>query len=449
MKQSASQTLVSRRSFLKTALVASASPAILRRGLAQTTGRSSPGPIRREIFIPAPPAQSVLASTFYTRKTGVDLISTHEMMKRSDTIETAYYRYSSDNGRTWQDGEEFPTFGKRPGAKLRRMLRGAAVDPGSGKFLRFYIEALLPTDDPLEGFWRWVVRYSVSEDGGMTWCLDEQIICAGREFNAAHPLPGVTVGRNCAMIGDGACKQIFLADGTLLVPVIISPVGPDGHYHNPGGGYTYSDAAVLRGRWAADGRHMEWELSQLVKGDPNLSTRGMDEPTVAPLADGRLLMVIRGSNDKKPQLPGWRWVAYSSDQGRTWTKPAPWTYTGGESFFSPAASSQLITHSSGRLFWLGNICPKNPTGNRPRYPMIIGEVDLRTGLLDKKSIRVVDDRGPKDSAMLQLASPCSREDRATGEIVVNLTRWSAVPVDAADATHNWTANAYLYHIPVV
>jgi hypothetical protein len=424
-------------------------PATLARGQAKPLGTAAPGPIRRELFIATKLGESVSATTFYTRPTGVDLLSAHEIMRRSDTVEVAHLRYSKDNGRTWEDGEELPTYGVRPGAKLRRMWRGAAVDPFTGRFLRFYIEALLPTDNPLEGFWRWVVRYAVSEDGGMTWYLDEEIICAGKEFNAAHPVPGVNVGHNCVMIGDQACKQIFLADGTLIVPVIVSPVGPDGHYYNPGGGYTYSDAAVLRGHWAVDGRHMEWELSQLVKGDPQRSTRGMDEPTVAPLADGRLLMVIRGSNDKKPSLPGRRWVAYSSDQGRTWTKPEYWTYTSGNFFFSPAASSQLITLTSGRLFWLGNICPKNPTGNRPRYPFVIGEVDRHTGLLDQGSVRVVDDRGPDDSAMLQLSGIAAREDRETGEIVLNLTRWSAVQIDAADATHNWTANAYLYHIPVV
>ena len=47
--------------------------------------------------------------------------------------------------------------------------------------------ATMPTDDPLEGFWQWVVRYSVSEDGGYTWYLDEEIICAGKEYTAAHP----------------------------------------------------------------------------------------------------------------------------------------------------------------------------------------------------------------------------------------------------------------------
>lgn len=415
---------------------------------APTPSATVPGLIRREVFIATKPAESVSATTYYTRPNGLDLISAHEIMRRSDTVEICYLRYSRDNGRTWEDGEELPTFGERPGAKLRRAWRGATVDPVTGRFVRFYIEALLPTDDPLEGFWRWVVKYAVSEDGGITWYLDAQIICAGQEYSAAHPVPTVHVGHNCVMIGDQACKQIFLADGTLLVPVIISPVGPDGHYINPGGGYTYSDAAVLRGRWAADGRHMEWEMSELVKGDPALSTRGMDEPSVATLDDGRLLLLLRGSNDKKPELPGRRWVAYSSDQGRTWTKPQYWTYADGGAFFSPAAASHLIRHSAGRLFWLGHITPHNPTGNRPRYPFVIGEVDRSTGLLLRESVRTVDDRGLHDSAMLQLYGTSVREDRETGEIVLNLTRFSAEPVDAADQTHNWTANAYLYHIPV-
>ena len=435
--------------FVKPTTLAVMKPAIAGSALAQTPGPAALGAIRREVFIATKPGESISATTYYTRPTGLDLISAHEIMKRSDTVEVAHLRYSKDNGRTWEDGEVLPTYGVRPGAKLRRMWRGAAVDPFSGRFFRFYNEALLPTDNPLEGFWRWLVHYAVSEDGGMTWYLDEEVICAGKEFNAAHPVPGVKVDHNCVMIGDQACKQIFLADGTLIVPVIISPVGPDGHYYNPGGGLSYCDAAVLRGRWAADGRHLDWELSELVKCDPALSTRGMGEPTVAPLADGRLLMVLRASNDKKPALPGRKWVAYSSDQGRTWTKPQYWSYTSGDHFFSPAASSQLLTLSSGRIFWLGNICPKNPTGNRPRYPFVIGEVDRRSGLLDQGSVRVVDDRGPKDSAMLQLSGMAAREDRETGEIVLNLTRWSAEPVDAADATHNWTANAYLYHIPVV
>lgn len=282
------------------------------------------GIIRRELFMPSPkPGTAVLANTYYTRPKGSELISMHELMSRSDTTDVAFFRFSKDNGRTWTAGEEIRTEERRPQGKLRRMLRGACVDPHTGRFLRFRIEGVLPTDDPLEGMKQWVVFYSASMDGGLTWYLDEQIIQKGAAFSPTHPMPGVQTGRTCVMIGDAASGPLILDDGTILLPVIITPAGPDGHYYNPGGGYTYTDAAVLHGRWAANGRHLEWELSQLVKADPELSTRGMDEPALAELADGRLLMVLRGSNDKKPALPSRRWVAYSSDRGRTWTKPAP------------------------------------------------------------------------------------------------------------------------------
>src|SRR5665213_3294594 len=107
MKTAMSPVTVSRRSFLKTALLASVAPAVISNGFGQASVRAALGPIRREIFVPSPqPGSSVNATSFYTRKTGVDLLSTHEIIKRSDTVEVAYFRYSSDNGRTWIDGGE-------------------------------------------------------------------------------------------------------------------------------------------------------------------------------------------------------------------------------------------------------------------------------------------------------------------------------------------------------
>ena len=406
----------------------------------------APREIRREVFLPSPRAgTAVLANTYYTRPSGSELISMHELTSRSDTTDVAFFRYSNDNGRTWSPAEEIRTEEKRPHGKLRRMLRGACVDPHTGRFLRFRIQGVLPTDDPLEGMKQWVVYYSASTDGGLTWYLDEQIIHKGAAFSPRHPLPGVVTGKTCFMIGDTASVPLILDDGTLLLPIILTPAGPDGHYHNPGGGLTYTDAAVLHGRWAADGRHLEWELSDVVKADPQLSTRGMDEPTLALLADGRLLMVLRGSNDKKPHLPGRRWVAYSSDRGRTWTTPKPWTYTSGENFFSPSSCSQLLTHSSGRIFWLGNITKENPVGNRPRYPFVIGEVEGRTGLLRKESVRIVDDLRPGDSPDLTMSNFSAREDRSSGDIVLHLSRLFQ---HSKGELRDWTSDAFIYHIPV-
>ena len=43
-------------------------------------------------------------------------------------------------------------------------------------------------------------------------------------------------------------------------------------------------------------------MGEAIKANPARATRGMDEPTLAQLADGRILVVMRGSNDKLPEL---------------------------------------------------------------------------------------------------------------------------------------------------
>lgn len=416
-------------------------------GLAATAAESD---VRREVFIASPRAGvAVLAASYYTRPNGGELLSLHQFMSRSDTVDVAFLRTSRDHGRTWSEATEVPTLEVRSGGKFRRALRGGVADAKTGRFVRFQIEGLLPTDDPLEGMRQWYITYQVSADGGRTWPVNEQVIQRGAEFSPTHPLPGVWVGKNCVMVGDLASVPIELADGTLVLPVIVSPLGPDGSYFNPGGGYTYTDAAVLRGRWRAEAGaegKIDWEMSALVKGDPERSTRGMDEPTVAPLVDGRLLMVLRGSNGGKPALPGRRWAAWSSDAGRTWTKPEPWTYTDGGDFFSPSACSQLVPHSFGRLFWIGNIVPVNPTGNQPRTPLVIGEVDVTSGMLRRETVRVIDERKEGDSPLLALSNFSAREDRETGEIVVNLSR--LFERSPPEPQRDWTADAYLYRVRV-
>ena len=404
------------------------------------------GDVRREVFLASPRAGvAVLAASYYTRPGGGEMISVHQLMSRSDTVDVAVLRTSRDHGRTWSEAVEVPTLEGRAGGKFRRALRGGVADPRTGRFVRFQIEGLLPTDDPLEGMRQWYVTYQVSDDGGHTWPVNEQVIQRGAEFSARHPLPGVWVGKNCVMVGDVASVPLVLADGTVLLPVVITPLGPDGTYFNPGGGYTYTDAAVLRGQWRSDGR-IDWELSARVAGDPARATRGMDEPTVAPLADGRLVMVLRGSNGGKPALPGRRWAAWSGDAGRTWTKPEPWTYADGGEFFSPSSCSQLVTHSSGRLFWIGNIVPANPTGNQPRTPLVIGEVDVRSGRLRRETVRVIDERKAGDSPLLALSNFSAREDRETHEIVVNLSR--LFERSPPEPQRDWTSDAYLYRVSV-
>jgi hypothetical protein len=183
---------------------------------------------------------------------------------------------------------------------------------------------------------------------------------------------------------------------------------------------------------------VEWDLSERLNVSPERSTRGMLEPTVAEMPDGRLLMVLRGSNDVKPRVPGYRWRAASSDGGYTWSAPEPWTYEDGEAFHSPSSCSQLLAHSGGRLFWLGNVCRENPRGNQPRHPLVIGEVEPESLCLIRAGILVVDDRRPGEDERLALSNFMAHEDRETGHILVHVSR--------AFQRGDRTSAAYLYRV---
>ena len=238
-----------------------------------------------------------------------------------------------------------------------------------------------------------------------------------------HHLPGVRKGGNCVMIGDLGQRPLTSSDGVLLIPVQSSPADAEGDYINPGAGFTYTDCLLLMGGW--DGDRLRWTCSQRIIGEPARTTRGLIEPTIAELADDSILMIMRGSNDAAHDLPGHKWMARSDDGGLTWATPAPWTYDDGHAFHSPSACSQLIPHSDGRLFWMGNITPQNPQGNRPRYPIVLGEVDRASGLLLRDSIAVIDDRRDGENELLTLSNFYTREDRETGDLLLHMPRFFA------------------------
>lgn len=389
--------------------------------------------VSREVFLKSPvEGTAVMAAAWYTRAKGGSMLSVETRYSRSDTVDVAYYRTSQDHGRTWSGPTEQRTSERRPEGMLRRHPRTGTVDPTTGKFIEFFVQGVLPTDDPLEGMRRWNIFYRV--DG-----KDRQAIQHGPEFNTEHAFPGVYAGRSMVMLGDVASMPLVLRNGTILLPAVTTPLTPEGKPYNPTGGYTYTDALVLHARWRNGG--LEWNSSEPIKGDPARATRGMDEPTLAQLPDGRIMMVLRGSNDRNPELPAYKWVSYSTDGGFRWTEPRPWTYTNGEPFFAPSACSQLLPHSNGKLYWLGHISAANARGNRPRYPVYLGEVDQKTGLLRRETLLRIDDRQTDDDEILMLYSLCAREDRRDHRICLHMSRLFAFP-------NAWRGDALLYRISV-
>ncbi len=391
----------------------------------------------------------VNARAYYTRSTGNSLKSFHDFQSRSDTADVAFQRFSQDNGRNWSDPVTVVTQRKTVNGAVRSYPRIGYVDPNRDVLVEFSLNGILPNDDPLEGMKHWSLRYSLSHDGGHSSYHEGAVVQTGEQFTAKRPFPGVEIGKNSIMIGDQSCITITLADGNLLQPVQITPLGPNGEYYNPGGGYTYHDAAVLIGEWNDRGT-VDWKLSQRVVGDPNRSTRGMIEPTVAELPDGRVLMVLRGSNHRKPGLPGHKWYSISKDGGETWSTPQPWRYNDGFAFYSPSSCSQLLKHSNGRVYWIGNISARNPNGILPRHPLVIGEVDSSSMRLVRETICTIDKRRDGDSDKLQISNVFAREDRETHDIVVHCSPLNRVSASDADNSSrvNWTAHAWLYRIAV-
>jgi len=388
----------------------------------------------REVFIRSPgPGKLAWGTAYYTRARGVDMKRTRMIQTRSDITDSCDIGFSTDNGRTWSDWKTVEIVTKTPEGMHRRIPAPGFIDLATDRLVTMILEGTLPKDDPLEGMKHYYLSYEVSDDGGKTSAVSGRVMQKGH--TPEHPFECVWVGKNCIMKGS---RPYFRsrAFGHMVFPMQITPLGPDGEYYNPGGGYTWTEAVVLIGKWT-DGMKIDWEISERVAIGPDKSTRGLIEPTVAEMADGRMLMVMRASNDAKPELPACKWCAVSVDGGRNWSKPEEWTYDDGTQFFSPSSISQFVMHSNGHCYWLGNITPTKPRGNSPRYPLVIGRVDPVSLKLIRKSMTVVDDLQPGEDPSLQLSNFYARENRETGEIELHLSRFF---------TQEWFGDALLVRI---
>ena len=134
---------------------------------------------------------------------------------------------------------------------------------------------------------------------------------------------------------------------------------------------------------------------------------------------------------------------------QTWDSAEPWTYDDGQYFFSPSSISHFLYHSSDRLFWFGNISQQNADGNSPRYPLLMGEVNLATGLLQRESLLAIANRKPDQDGRVQYSNFHVHEDRRNGEIVLYLTHYQPSGLPRGGDFHTgFTGSVYRYHIEI-
>ena len=366
-------------------------------------------------------APSPLRGAFYVNKTGLEMMT--------------YGARSADNGRTWVQQAPQPDFTTDLPENYRRSPYPGFVDPENGALLTVMLamdreDVDRAIEEPEETGTDSYIRYRVSLDGGKTFVFDEPVIQKGT-YDFKHPLEGLYLGKNAIFLGDMGCRSIRTKQGHIIVPTQMTILNDEGMLETFGSGWDYYQCLMLIGTWKDDHR-LAWTVSEPIPADPDRTVRGLYEPTLAEMPDGRILCVMRGSNglakDPEYKLPSHKWYCVSTDGGFYWSRPKPWRYSNGKEFFSPSSMSQIIHHSNGRYFWIGNISPANCQGNAPRWPLVAAEIDPQGMMLIEESVITLDTRGDADPEGLQLSNFYAFEDRQSGDIVLPMQRWKPTDV---------------------
>jgi hypothetical protein len=396
--------------------------------------------VERELYVKhTAPGRSRWVNAYYVGA-GLEREEIHTFMAKSDTPEKPKRRRSQDNGRTWSDFEDLP--------ETVTHEQGARIYWGGGA--PFYDVA----HEALVSIWLRQTKTStyfnhcfsrISRDGGRTWSEPKFMRYEdGADFDPENPLDGAFLNNNQAYIGNNIIRH---SNGTLIHAAAAVNVP----YENPTGksfdGRVAADAKNIGstcfiGTWNGETQDYDWLAGKPVWVPLEVSARGLMEPDVVGLEDGRVLLVWRGSDT--PVTEGRKWFSVSEDGGQTLSPVKEWKYEDGTRFYSPSSIHRFIRHSvTGKLYWVGNVCASPPSGNSPRYPLIIGEVDESVPALKRDTVTVIDDRGPEDSDKLQLSNFTIFEDRETHRIELYLTRLGANPADF------WGSDAYKYTLTLV
>ncbi|MFI5356455.1 MAG: sialidase family protein [Opitutales bacterium] len=233
-----------------------------------------------------------------------------------------YLYRSSDRGRAWRRQERIA---------LPWSLTGA-INYGGFSFLRLADGRLALVghryvpDNKGGG----LPIFTHSADDGMTWAPAQLV---GQEVAPDDPW---------YVMND---RLIQTRRGRLLIPAAraVAGSGPEGDLAEAG--CFYSDDAGAT-----------WQLSQLVR--PPGALRGMAEPCVAELAEGRILMLARSGT-------GCLMRSWSDDAGQTWSLPERTTLV------SPCSSLTLKQMPDGRLIVFYNHVPEESPGSLfPRCPLV-------------------------------------------------------------------------------
>jgi len=219
----------------------------------------------------------------------------------------------------------------------------------------------------------------------------------------------------------------------------------DVNEHFPSSPYLLRNMMVIRGVW--NGETYDCFPSRPILISDLKSSRGVDEPTIAKLKSGRIVVVFRGSNVSskawrtriEPGTPAFKWYCWSDDGGKTFTDPVPWHFDDGEVIYSPATCSHFFRDErNGRLYWIGNITDhKVFEGSFPRWPLCIVEVDETYGTAKKDTFTIIDTKREGEPNKVQLSNFDLLQDRETGKLEIRLTKYGQFPGVSQFKAESW------------
>lgn len=326
----------------------------------------------------------------------------------SDGYDDYAVQISTDNGQSWSAPEVRWQSSAVPGGRMRYAEPAAFFDAEHQQLIVLIDHTLYPHD-----------KLNVDADYGL-------------ELNVYDSRQGRWIERRELSFGEARTPAmsfsfpIRTARGHLLFPGMRKSVDAAGkaiHYQKTWA--PVDEVVTVIGHWG-DGNELTFRLGQPLQIEPERSSRGLDENALVELPGGRIAAICRGDNSAFPDRPGYKWLSFSSDDGATWSAPAPLPATGGDPLESGANGCACFRSlKNGRLYWLGNLALRGerPNGNWPRSPLCLVEVQAEPFALERETIFAVDERNFNDSPRVQLSNFRFYQDRQTGDLVIFLSRY--------------------------
>jgi len=351
------------------------------------------------------------------------LLLAADCMEKSDGVIYSVLWRSFDNGETWQKQGKFEHCEAYDGGMRRDGYGGMYADPETGTVFYFGNEVYWDNDE-LDSTWRYrKPYYRISDDCGHTWSDKQFMVQNGSDedgaYDETHFMKGVTFGRNMATTV--VSKVAALSDGSILLGM--QRQIPEGAVNAGPTGMGFLEAGAMKGRWNPKTNRFDWTFGDWTGLPFEITTRGLYEPSLAELPNGDIYMLCRGSNyTRSDDIIGCKFYCVSKDGGMRWSESKPVLYDTGEIMFSSSCSTKLVSHSNGKLFFVGVINDKNPRGNLPRYPLCVAEIDQNTLTVKKDSVFVIDtkpdDMDDTNTLPVDFSNHWACEDESTGDLIV-------------------------------